>query len=106
MFARVASRLVQANKSAIVPKRDYNGILYQFSPPKNKISPGVIEFNKNLFMNTSFQFFVVVEIRNWLLSELPLSLEFFSHQCISLQTSRNTMVRLRPEETHKTRFKS
>lgn len=41
MFARAASRLVQANKSAIVPKRNYNGVLYQFSPPRNKVSPGV-----------------------------------------------------------------
>lgn len=41
MFAKAATRLVQANKLAIVPKRNYNGVLYQFSPPKNKLSSGV-----------------------------------------------------------------
>ncbi len=26
---------------SIVPKRNYNGVLYQFSPPKNKVTPVV-----------------------------------------------------------------
>lgn len=41
MLSRLAPRLVQANKLAIVPKRNFNGVLYQFGPPKNKLSPVV-----------------------------------------------------------------
>ena len=41
MFVKSVSRLVQANKMSIVPKRNYNGVLYQFSPPKNKVTPVV-----------------------------------------------------------------
>lgn len=42
MFARAACRLSQANKLSIVPKRNYNGVLYQFSPPKNKVPAGEV----------------------------------------------------------------
>lgn len=41
MLARSALRLCQANKLAIVPKRGFNGVLYQFSPPKNKVTNAV-----------------------------------------------------------------
>lgn len=41
MLTRAATRLCQANKLSIVPKRGFNGVLYQFSPPKNKLSTGV-----------------------------------------------------------------
>ncbi|RNA19195.1 hypothetical protein BpHYR1_000250 [Brachionus plicatilis] len=37
MLARSVTRLVQTNKLSVLPKRN---VLYQFSPPKNKLSNG------------------------------------------------------------------
>ena len=41
MLAKFATRLVQPNKLSILAKRNFNGVLYQFGPPRNKLSTGV-----------------------------------------------------------------
>ena len=41
MLSRSVTRLVQMNKLSVLPKRNYQQVLYQFSPPKNKLSNGV-----------------------------------------------------------------
>ena len=51
MFAKAASRLIQANKLAIMPKRNYNGVVYQFSPPKNSLKT---EVSRNLTYKKNF----------------------------------------------------
>ncbi|CAF0840474.1 unnamed protein product [Brachionus calyciflorus] len=40
MLARSTIRLVQAQKLSVLPKRNFQQVLYQFSPPKNKLSNG------------------------------------------------------------------
>jgi len=40
MLAKFATRLVQPNKLSILAKRNFNGVLYQFGPPRNKLSTG------------------------------------------------------------------
>jgi len=40
MISKFATRLVKANNLSVLTKRNLNGTLYQFSPPKNKLSNG------------------------------------------------------------------
>lgn len=65
MLSRLAPRLVQANKLAIMPKRNFNGVLYQFSPPKNKLSPVVSQMFSFLKASLDYLYIYLFINRNY-----------------------------------------